>query len=171
MSYDCGNPDCVIRSIAGRNFEGVIAYAMDTLKNVFDLTAAQRVKFSNTSSLTESPASALPVDGLSTFLHLHERVEQRPFDQALLEASWSALEELLEHFSESEKLLIRMSVRPTEPTLAEMAFCRVIDGWKFYLEELSGQKYGNHKGVLQAEELTLDEVLSETRNLFVHYGG
>ena len=39
------------------------------------------------------------------------------------------------------------------------------------LEELSGQKYGNHKGVLQGEEIVLDEVLNEIRNLFVHYGG
>jgi hypothetical protein len=109
--------------------------------------------------------------GLQTFLQLHERVEERPFDQALLETAWNSLEGVLGHFSESEQLLFRTWVRPTEPTLAEMALCRVIDGWKFYLEELSGQSYGKHKRVLQGEEVTLDEVLNEARNLFVHYGG
>lgn len=171
MTYDCGNPDCVIRSDGGKNFEGAIAYAMSTLQTVFDLTAVRRVKFSHTSSLTESIASTLRVGGLLTFLRLRDEIEKKPFDQALLEACWSSLEGVLEHFSESEKLLFRTWVRPTEPTLAEMAFCRVIDGWKFYLEELSGQPYGNHKFLLKGEEVTLDEVLNETRNLFVHYSG
>jgi hypothetical protein len=171
MTYDCGNPDCKIRSSAGKDFEGVVAYAMATLQTVFDLTAEHRVKFSKTSSLTESISSAPRVGALLKFLHLQEQIEKKPFDQALLETSWSLLEGVMEHFDETEKLLFRTSIRPTEPTLAEMAFCRVIDGWKFYLEELSGKPYGSHKAVLQGEEVTLDEVLNETRNLFVHYGG
>jgi len=171
MSYDCGNPKCVIRSNAGKDFEGVVAYAMATLQTVFDLTAVHRVKFSKTLSFTGSPASSLRVRALLKFLHLHEQIEKRPFDQALLEASWSVLEGVLDQFDETEKLLFRTSVRPTEPALAEMAFCRVIDGWKFYLETLSGKPYGSHKSVLLGEEANLDEVLNETRNLFVHYGG
>ena len=46
MAYDCGDPSCPIRSDAGQNFEGVIAYAMETLRTVFDLTASVgNVKF------------------------------------------------------------------------------------------------------------------------------
>jgi hypothetical protein len=171
MPYDCGNPQCAIRTPAGKDFEGVIANAMATLQTVFDLTAVHRVKFSKTTSLTHSPASAVRVYALLNFLKLQEQIEKRPFDQILLERSWGLLESALEHFDETEKLLFRPSIRPAEPTLAEMAFCRVIDGWKFYLEELSGQPYGSHKGVLEGEEVILDEVLNETRNLFVHYGG
>ncbi|MDQ2868612.1 MAG: hypothetical protein M3R59_09430 [Verrucomicrobiota bacterium] len=89
----------------------------------------------------------------------------------MLEASWRALEEAFQYFSEPEKLLFRVWVRPTEPTLAEMAFSRVVDGWKFYMAELSGERYGEHQSVLIKEEKRLDEILNETRNLFVHYGG
>jgi hypothetical protein len=39
------------------------------------------------------------------------------------------------------------------------------------MEELSGKRYGEHKNALQGEEIKLDEILNETRNLFVHYGG
>lgn len=171
MSYDCGDPNCPIRTPSGKDFEGVITYAMITLKTVFDLTAVHRVQFSKTSSLTESPASALRVSALLKFSAIKELIEKRPFDQSLLEAGWSVLEGALDQFDETEKLLFLTSIRPTEATLAEMAFCRVIDGWKFYLEELSGQNYGGHKSILQGEEVTLDEVLNETRNLFVHSGG
>lgn len=171
MNYDCGNPNCTIKSIPGKNFEGILAYAMATLQTVFDLTARHRVQFSKTSSLTQSPSSVIRVRALLKFSHLREQIEEKPFDQALLEASWSVLEGALDHFDETEQLLFRPSIRPTEPTLAEMAFCRVVDGWKFYLEELSEQQYGNHKSIFSGEEVILDEVLNETRNLLVHYGG
>jgi hypothetical protein len=169
MRYDCGNSACVIRSQPGKDFERIISYAMDTLKNVFDLAAVQTVGI----SYPPGPSSSSPLRsaGLAAFLGSRQSVESKPFDQALLEASWSALEGVLQYFSEAEKLLFRMWIRPTEPTLAEMAFCRVVDGWKFYMEELSGKRYGEHKAILQGEEIKLDEILNETRNLFVHYGG
>ena len=170
MPYDCGNPNCTIRSDAGKDFERVVSYAMETLKNIFDLAATvQSVAVSYTQ--TDSPRSAQRTAALAAFLKSRTSVENKPFDQDLLEASWSMLEDALQYFTEPEKLLFRVWVRPTEPTLAEMAFCRVVDGWKFYMQELSGTEYGDHRGVLEEQEKTLDKILNKTRNLFVHYDG
>ena len=172
MRYDCGDPHCVIRTVAGKNFEGVIAYTMATLTNFYDLTAAHRTALSKTSELNNPSAPAISLSAaVLEFFDLRDRIEKTPFDQNLLEASWSLLENVLNHLPETEKNFFRAWIRPTEPTLAEMAFCRIIDGWKFYLEELSGNKYGEHRDVLQGEEANLDQILNETRNLFVHCGG
>ena len=172
MRYDCGDPNCVIHTEAGKNFECVIAYTMATLINFYDLTAAHKTALSKISELSKPSAPAKSLGAtVQEFFDLHDRIEKMPFDQSLLEASWSLLENVLNHLPDTEKNFFRAWVRPTEPTLAEMAFCRVIDGWKFYLEELSGKKYGEHRDVLQGEEISLDQILSETRNLFVHYGG
>src|SRR5438874_13322767 len=104
MPYDCGNPNCMIRSDAGKGFERVISYAMETLRNVFDLAATvQSVGVSQTQ--VASPASIERAAALARFLKSRESLEARAFDQDLLEASWSALEEALQHFSEPEKLL------------------------------------------------------------------
>lgn len=168
MRYDCGDPTCAIRSGAGKNFERVIAYAMETLKTVFDLSGAQNIGL----CVGASSEPALRAAALKKFLMFRESVDRKPFDQDLLESSWSALENALQYFREPEKLLFRVWVRPTESTLSEMAFCRVVDGWKFYMEELSGERYGKKRhNILQGEEIKLDEVLNETRNLFVHYDG
>jgi hypothetical protein len=114
----------MIQSDAGKDFERVISYAMETLKNVFDLAGVQ----SAGSQVVASSEPALRAAGLAAFLTSRQSVESKPFDQDLLESSWGALEEVLQYFREPEKLLFRVWIRPTEPTLAEMAFCRVVDG-------------------------------------------
>ena len=52
-----------------------------------------------------------------------------------------------------------------------MAFCRVVDAWKDYVEKRTGFQYGRHRNKLSAEHQCCDDCLNALRNLFVHRTG
>ena len=143
---------------------------MEALKDLYDLYGIARR--STNSTPTQLPQAGLQAS-FDTLLSRLEASEKTPYDQGLLEDKWAAVDQVIKCIDEPQKPLYRLWGSPAEPTLAEMAFCRVVDGWKFYLEELSQRNYGEgHDAKLSGdEEKTLDHVLNVTRNLFVHNGG
>ena len=109
---------------------------------------------------------------LLAFMEEFEAAKAAPYNQAIHERLWVLGERAAAFLDEAEKILLRPWIPPFSNTIPEMAFCRVADGWKYYVEKRTGQNYGDKsRSKLQPVHQTCDECLNALRNLLVHGSG
>jgi hypothetical protein len=162
--WDCGDASCPIKSVEGKRFERVIVWSLDsleTIRRLIDSTRTQRVPC----------ASADHRNVLAQVIDALEKAMEDPYDQSLHERVWTIGEDAANRLPEEQKLLLLPWIPPFANTIPEMAFCRVVDGWKHYVEIRTGVAYGQHRKKLGPEHQCCDKCLNELRNLLVHGTG
>ena len=125
-------------------------------------------------SIQEARAIRFTADHKDVVLDLIATLEaahKDPYDQALHERVWEVGERLVNLLPEQDKLPLLPWIPPFSNSIPEMAFCRVVDGWKDYVEKRTGFSYGQHRNKLSAEHQCCDDCLNTLRNLFVHGTG
>lgn len=164
QTWDCGDRSCPIKSPEGKRLERVLVWSQDSLettRRLIDLTATQRI-----ACISEDNGNALAqlVDAL-------EKAMKDPYDQSLHERAWTIGEDVVNRLPEDQKLPLLPWIPPFANTIPEMAYCRVVDGWKHYVEVRTGASYGHHRNKLSPEHQCCDNCLNQLRNLLVHGTG
>src|SRR6266542_4909449 len=166
QNWDCGDASCPIKSSEGKRLERVIVWSLDTLETIRLLIDSTRTQIIPCVSDRHRNVLAKLIDAL-------EKALNNPFDQSLHERVWEIGEEAFNSLSAEHKFLLLPWIPPFANTVPEMAFCRVVDGWKDYVEKRTGHPYrtGQHRNKLSAEHQCCDKCLNKLRNLFVHGTG
>jgi hypothetical protein len=100
-----------------------------------------------------------------------DRARNDPYDQSLHERVWELGEQVVNPLPPEQELILLPWIPAFANTVPEMAFCRVVDAWKDYVEKRTGLKYGQHRNKLSSEHQCCDDCLNALRNLFVHGTG
>ena len=165
QEWNCSDESCPIRTPEGKRFERVIVWAQGSLATINHLISASKIQ--------NVPAkNHMRVMALFAFMEAFEAAKAAPYSQAAHERLWVLGERAAEFLDDEEKVLLTPWIPPFSNTIPEMAFCRVADGWKYYVEKRTGQNYGDKsRSKLQAVHQTCDECLNVLRNLLVHGSG
>jgi hypothetical protein len=164
QTWDCGDPACPIKSSEGKRLERIIVWSLDSLETIRHL-----IDFTRTQAISCVNADHRNV--LAQFIEALEKALKDPYDQSRHERVWEVGEQAVNSLPAEHKLLLLPWIPPFATTVPEMAFCRVVDGWKDYVEKRTGCQYGQHRHRLSAEHQCCDKCLNALRNLFVHGTG
>lgn len=106
------------------------------------------------------------------FIQAFDEAKLTPYDQAAHERAWQLGDRAAGLLDETERLMLGPWIPPFSSAVPEMAFCRLVDGWKFYLEEHLAVDYGpQSRAFLTDPHKVCDDCVNALRNLFVHSGG
>ena len=164
QTWDCGDASCPIKTSEGKRLERVIVWSLNSLETINQLINSTRVQQISCVSTEHKNVLAELIDAL-------EKALKNPYDQSLHERVWELGEDAAKPLPPQRQLLLSPWIPPFANTIPEMAFCRVVDAWKDYVEKRTGFSYGQHRDRLSVEHQCCDKCLNELRNLFVHSTG
>jgi hypothetical protein len=164
QTWDCGDTSCPIKTTEGKRLERVIIWTLDSLGTINSLVSSTKLQEVPIVSTTYKNAVIELIAAL-------EAAQKDPFDQSLHERVWELGEQAVNLLPAEHKLVLLPLIPAFANTVPEMAFCRIVDAWKDYVEKRTGLKYGQHRDKLSAENQCCDDCLNKLRNLFVHGTG
>lgn len=164
QNWNCGDATCPVRSPEGKRFERVITWSELSLGTIHELISLSRIQ-------RVSGGNSLRGVALLAFMDAFERAKALPFDQAAHERLWVLGEAAANYLEGEERALLSPWIPPFCNSIPEMAFCRVADGWKYYIEKKSGLSYGESRRIQSPVHQLCDKSLNALRNLLVHGSG
>jgi hypothetical protein len=165
QTWDCGDATCPIKSSEGKRLERVIVWSLESLGTL------NRLIKNSTDALSVACVNADHKNTLRELIDALEKAQKNPYDQSLHERVWEIGEDAVNALPTEDKLVLLPWIPPFSNTIPEMAFCRVVDGWKDYVEKHTGVPYGQHRSRLSVVHECCDDCLNSLRNLFVHGTG
>jgi hypothetical protein len=164
QTWDCGDAACPIKTHEGKRLERVIGWTLDSLETINVLVRSTKLR--TVPVVGEDLKEAVP-----KLIEALEKARSDPYDQFLHEQAWKVGEQVFNLLPEEHRLALLPWIPAFANTVPEMAFCRMVDAWKDYVEKRTGLAYGRHHDKLSAEHQCCDKCLNAVRNLFVHGTG